>query len=274
VLTRIHHIGVAVRDAAAALRFYSDLLGLPVTKDAVIAEQGVRGILLSAGETEIELLEPLQPDSAVGRFLAQRGEGLHHVCFETNDIEQELALARSRGLPLVDDRPRPGLAGMIAFLHPKATRGVLVEYAQPPVSDPNASRQIATATRFEHVAVAVDDIDAGVAVFRANFDLHERARRALPALAVRVAMLPIGESWIGVAAPLSADGAVARFLAERGEGLYSICLDVPDLEATVRTLTGGGANVGEPDSTGVRVAFVSPPSAGGAFIQLVAGGLA
>jgi len=113
------------------MTLWRDLLGLPVTKTAVIQDQGVRAALLKAGDSEIELLEPLTPDNGVGKFLARRGGGLHHVCFETEDVARELEAARSKEIQLIDQKPRPGLAGMICFLHPKATRGVLVEYAQP-----------------------------------------------------------------------------------------------------------------------------------------------
>jgi len=131
MLTRIHHVGVVVPDLEQGMRFWRDVLGLSFTKSATIAEQGVKAALLEAGGSEIELLEPLNPDNAVGRFLAKRGGGLHHVCFETDDVARELEAARGKGLELIDQRPRHGLAGMICFLHPKATRGVLVEYAQP-----------------------------------------------------------------------------------------------------------------------------------------------
>ena len=113
------------------MTFWHDLLGLALLKTAVVQDQGVKAALLNAGQSEIELLEPIIPENGVGRFLARRGGGLHHVCFETEDVERELSRARARGLQLIDQQPRPGLAGMICFLHPKATRGVLVEYAQP-----------------------------------------------------------------------------------------------------------------------------------------------
>ena len=83
MVTNIHHVGIAVRSLSQAYRFWRDTLGLPLTREAQVAEQGVRAALLAAGETEIELLEPLAPDSPIGRFLAKRGEGLHHVCFKT-----------------------------------------------------------------------------------------------------------------------------------------------------------------------------------------------
>lgn len=131
MLKKIHHVGVVVPDLENAMRFWRDLLGLHLTKTQTVADQGVKAALLQAGETEIELLEPLSPENGVGKFLARRGGGLHHVCFESDDVSRELEAAKVRGIPVIDQKPRPGLAGMICFLHPKATRGVLVEYAQP-----------------------------------------------------------------------------------------------------------------------------------------------
>lgn len=128
---KIHHVGVVVPNLDQAMAFWRDILGLSLTKVATIQDQGVRAALLLAGESEIELLEPLNPDNGVGKFLARRGGGLHHLCFETDDVGKELEGARAKGIQLIDQKPRPGLAGMICFLHPKATRGVLVEYAQP-----------------------------------------------------------------------------------------------------------------------------------------------
>ncbi len=131
MLKKIHHVGVVVPDLEQAMALWRDLLGLRLTKSQTIQDQGVKAALLQVGESEIELLEPLSPDNGVGKFLARRGGGLHHVCFETADVERELDGAKARGIQLIDQKPRPGLAGMICFLHPKATRGVLVEYAQP-----------------------------------------------------------------------------------------------------------------------------------------------
>jgi len=131
MLKKIHHVGVVVRDLDEGLKFWRDTLGLHFTKGETIEEQGVKAALLKVGDSEIELLEPLNPDNGVGKFLARRGGGLHHVCFETDDIDRELESARAKNIQLIDQKPRRGLAGMICFLHPKATRGVLVEYAQP-----------------------------------------------------------------------------------------------------------------------------------------------
>ncbi len=131
MLKRIHHVGVVVPNLEEGLRFWRDTLGLRFKKAATIQDQGVKAALLDTGTSEIELLEPIDPEGGVGRFLARRGGGLHHVCFESDDVAADLEAARAKGIPLIDQKPRKGLAGMICFLHPKATCGVLVEYAEP-----------------------------------------------------------------------------------------------------------------------------------------------
>ncbi|MDO8616536.1 MAG: methylmalonyl-CoA epimerase [Dehalococcoidia bacterium] len=131
MIEKIHHIGIAVHSLDAALKFYRDTLGLHVHAQDTVQDQGVKAALLTIGRSEIELLEPLSPESAVGKFLARKGEGLHHICFQTPDVDAELEGLKAKGVELVDQKPRRGLAGMICFLHPKAARGVLVELATP-----------------------------------------------------------------------------------------------------------------------------------------------
>src|SRR5205807_1292435 len=123
-------IGVYSAPALQLVR-YRDTLGLPLIKEATIPDQHVRAALLGAGESEIELLEPLEPSSGIGRFLARRGEGLHHLCFDTPDIVKTLTSLKEMRVELLDEAPRPGLAGQIAFVHPRACGGVLVELATP-----------------------------------------------------------------------------------------------------------------------------------------------
>jgi len=131
VLKKIHHVGVVVNSADEALKFYRDALGLDVTADRVIEDQGVRDVLLQIGNSEIELLEPTRDDTGVAKFLATKGEGMHHICFESDDVDAELEGAKAKGIEVIDQKPRLGLAGMICFLHPKANHGVLVEFATP-----------------------------------------------------------------------------------------------------------------------------------------------
>ena len=131
MLRKIHHVGIVVRNLEEAFGFYRDTLGLPVHKMATLEDQGVKAALLTIGNSEIELLEPITANGGVAKFLERRGEGIHHVCFETNDVAAELAATKAKGVELIDQAPRQGLAGMICFLHPRANHGVLVEYAQP-----------------------------------------------------------------------------------------------------------------------------------------------
>src|SRR4029079_3853984 len=130
-MRRIHHVGIVVERLTDAYAFYRDVLGLPLVREAEIADQGVRAALLAAGESEIELLEPLRLDTPVGRCLAKRGEGLHHLCFETPDVADSLADLQARGVPLVDRTPRVGLAGRGGFLQPKGCSRAPVEPGTP-----------------------------------------------------------------------------------------------------------------------------------------------
>jgi methylmalonyl-CoA/ethylmalonyl-CoA epimerase len=131
MIEKIHHIGIAVHDLEQSLKFYRDTLGLHVHARDTVEDQGVTAALLTIGQSEIELLQPLSADSPVGKFLERKGEGLHHICFQTPDVDAELETLKQKDVPLVDQKPRRGLAGMICFLHPKASRGVLVELATP-----------------------------------------------------------------------------------------------------------------------------------------------
>lgn len=127
----LDHIGIAVSDTDAALRLYRDVLGLPVETSEVVADQGVKATVLSLGDVHVELLEPTGPDTPVGRFLASRGEGIHHLSIEVPDIRAALGGARDAGVRLIDEEPRAGVGGkQIAFLHPKSTGGVLIELSQ------------------------------------------------------------------------------------------------------------------------------------------------
>ena len=131
MIEKIHHIGIAVHSLDEALKFYRDTLELHVHAEAQIEDQGVKAALLTIGQSEIELLQPLSADSPVGKFLERKGEGLHHICFQTPNVDAELAELKQKGVELVDQQPRRGIAGMICFLHPKASKGVLVELATP-----------------------------------------------------------------------------------------------------------------------------------------------
>jgi methylmalonyl-CoA/ethylmalonyl-CoA epimerase len=133
VFGRIDHIGVAVEDLDGAIALYEERFGMPVQHRETVEEQGVEAVLLGVGEIQVELLRPLGPDTAVGRFLARSGPGLHHVAYGTDDIDSALDAVRGAGLQLIDERPRIGIRGSrVAFLHPKSTGGVLTELVEAP----------------------------------------------------------------------------------------------------------------------------------------------
>ena len=136
MIKRIHHVGAVVRDLAGGYAFWRDTLGLAVIREAEVKDQGVRAALLACGACEIELLEPTAPDTPVGRFLEKRGEGLHHVCFESDDVARDVQRFFGTGVEMIDAKPRKGLAGMIAFVHPRSCAGILVELATPVIAPP------------------------------------------------------------------------------------------------------------------------------------------
>jgi methylmalonyl-CoA/ethylmalonyl-CoA epimerase len=128
---RIDHIGVAVEDLDEAVALYSERLAMPVEHRETVAEQGVEAVLLGVGTSHVELLRPLGPETAVGRFLDRNGPGLHHVAYGTDDIDSALAAVRDAGLRLIDERPRTGIRNSrVAFVHPKSTGGVLTELVE------------------------------------------------------------------------------------------------------------------------------------------------
>ena len=129
-IKKIDHIAIVVENLDSALAVYRDALGMAVTDVLEMPEQDVKMAFLPAGEGEIELLEPIHADSGIGKYLAKRGEGLHHICLEVDDIDATLADLKARGAQLIDETPKRGAYGRIAFIHPKGAHGVLVELVQ------------------------------------------------------------------------------------------------------------------------------------------------
>jgi methylmalonyl-CoA epimerase len=130
MIDRIHHVGIAVESLEAALGFYRDTLGLTAEIEEVPAQQ-VRVAMLPVGESRLELLETTSPDGPIGRFLARRGEGMHHICLEVKDIERALSRLWEQGARLIDRQPRIGAGGQrVAFLHPASACGVLIELSE------------------------------------------------------------------------------------------------------------------------------------------------
>ncbi len=133
MIRKLDHIGIAVRDLAQAVKTYSDGLGLVCEHQEEVPEQQVRTAFLPVGDTCLELLESTSPEGPIGRFLEKRGEGIHHLCFDVEDIHAALEACRRSGMQLIDNEPRVGAHNkLVAFVHPKSTHGVLIELSQDP----------------------------------------------------------------------------------------------------------------------------------------------
>ena len=132
---RIDHVGLAVSDLERATGLYEETFGMPVAHRETVESQGVEAVLLDVGEGHVELLRPLGPETVVGRFIAKRGEGLHHVAYRVSDIDAALVTLKGAGVDLIDSEARSGIRGSrVAFLHPKATGGTLTELVEPAAS--------------------------------------------------------------------------------------------------------------------------------------------
>ncbi len=254
-VNRIHHIGILLHDAESALPLYRDTLGMPVVKDEILEDQGVRGIVLDAGDGAIELLEPIRDDTGAARFLKERGEDIHHVCFETDDVAAELQRAKALGMQLIDETPRHGLAGMVGFIHPRSSHGVLVELAQPteeresaPVTaDPNRPFGI---SGIDHVGIAVRDIHAGAEHFSEKFNMPvfkewgPEEETGLESISVA-----IGAGYLEIVTshdPTDANVYVERFLRQHGDGIAMMSLKVRNFPAALESIGASGYSLTEP----------------------------
>lgn len=246
MIRKVHHVGIVVRGLEVALGFYRDGLGLPVTRTAEVADQGVRAALLAAGESEIELIEPVEPSSGVARFLARRGEGLHHLCLESEDVAEELARLDGQGVPLIDKVPRAGLAGKVGFLHPGAWGGVLVELATPEGEGP----PVPTALRLRRLVVGSDDPASLAERLRSLFglgaeQLNDGRRLQVEAGAVAVLIVPAAQ-------------------AGGTRGMLALSLGTDDLAAAVTRLEAAGRGF----LRGAREITVEPSSSHGVPLHI------
>ncbi len=246
MIRRIHHVGIVVSRLGDAYEFYRGTLRLPLVKEAEVPAQGVRAALLSAGESEIELLQPLTPESAVGRFLRKRGEGLHHVCFEVPDVGATLRDFESRQVELIDRVPRVGLAGTIAFLHPKACAGVLVELATPP----HGERAPEAWLRLKRLVIGVGDPCEAGKLFQQLFGLSEVEMNGGPRV-----MLSVGRGSLLLVPTGEVGGSV---------GMVALSLVATDFPALTAALDRAGARL----LKGTGEVTVDPASSHGVHLHI------
>ena len=246
MIRRIHHVGIVVNRLADAYGFYRDTLGLPLVKEATIPDQHVRAALLGAGESEVELLEPLDPSSGVGRYLARHGEGLHHLCFDTPDIVKTLTSLKEMRVELLDPSPRPGLAGQIAFVHPQACGGVLVELATPSL----AAAETPSPLRLKRLVIGASDVKRSIDVLRSLFGLEEVAMNGGPR-----AMLAVGRGALLVVPAEEVGGT---------EGLVALSMVAEDFPALMAAFNRAGTAL----LRGTGEVTVQPASSHGVHLHI------
>jgi methylmalonyl-CoA epimerase len=244
----INHVAVVVRNVGDAVRFYHEVLGLPVGHQATVADQGVHAVLLPVGADEIELLEPTNPSGGVARFLEKKGEGIHHLCIETPDVAAALARIKAANLQVIDQAPRKGLAGTIAFLHPAACQGVLVELAQrgEPAHAPAVPASIGIrATGIATFFLGTKDLGLAAEMLAKHFDATLQGKETDARLSAGSVIATIGGSRITLldSKDLAASPEVSRFLRGRTEGLLGLCLAVTDFDDALRHLGKHGLAV-------------------------------
>lgn len=261
----LHHVGIVLPDADEALGFYRDIMGLSVAADEILEDQGVRGVLLSCGENEFELLEPVRDDTGVARFLESRGPTLHHICLRTDDIAAELDRVRALGVELIDEEWRYGLAGKIAFIHPRSMYGVLLEFAEVP--DRHASPE----KGFDHLACRVADYEAAKQRWGEVAGLEEHAQIRVEESRMLIGQFPIGQCMLELLAPDGPDSPLASNDLREGASPMT-AIEVPDLDAEIARYRAAGLNV--PDAVvgvlpGTRRSEISADQAFGIRIQLL-----
>lgn len=266
-LTRIHHIGIAVRDADKTAEVWRDTFGLETALDTELESQGVRGVIFPLDNCEIELLQPTSEDTGISKYLENNGEGFHHICFESTDVAGDLIAAKEAGIQMIDEEPRVGLTGMIGFLHPRGNHGVLIEYAQPPDDAPQHSGPTSGPGphALHHMTVAVNEVAPVTEEWTERYGLVGREPFRAEALGLEGQFLDIGPTAIELVSPLPGSGGpLPRKLDTSGEGMFILALTVRDAEASVAHLRGEGWTVTDANAGG----FISPKHTYGARLRL------
>ncbi|MDO8614445.1 MAG: VOC family protein [Dehalococcoidia bacterium] len=239
MISDVHHVGIAVRDMAAALRFYSEALGLPVVKEGDAPARGARVALIAAGGSYLELVQPVTDGSPFARHIEERGEGLHHVALRTEDVEALVASLREWGVPLEDEQPREGFTGRLSFLAPEAMDGTLLEVVQPPPELSGGSAPAGAITRIDHVVLRLPDVEEACRRMRYYFGVE--TKRTFERGETRFSFLRPGDvvlELIGPSAP-AGTGLMTGFIA----GLAFECVGIDALAADLKAK---GYPIGEP----------------------------
>ncbi len=251
MISDIHHVGIAVRDMAAAVRFYGEALGLPVVREAEAPGRGARLTLLAAGSSYLELVQPTTADSPFAQHIARRGEGLHHVALRTNEMNALVVALRDRGVPLQDVEPREGFTGRLSRLAPEAMDGVVLEVVEPYRTLLSGSSDAAAVRRIDHVVLRLPNVDAACQRLGDYFGME--TKRTFERGGTRFSFLRPGDVILELIGP-----SVPPAEPQPGS-IAGLAFEVADIDALTADLKARGLPVGEPHAAlqGGRIVSVN-----------------
>ncbi|MEE8346547.1 MAG: VOC family protein [Dehalococcoidia bacterium] len=275
MITDVHHVGIAVRDMEAALRFYGEALGLPLVKRGEAPARGALVALVVVGGSYLELIQPTRDDSPFAEHIAEHGEGLHHVALGTDDVDALVAELGAKGVPLQDMEPREGFTGRLSYLAPEAMDGALLEVVQPPPELSGGSAGDSPVSRIDHVVLRLPDVEGACGRMRDYFGLE--TKRTFERGEMRFSFLRPGDvimELIGPMKPLSE--ARPGPSTPAGAGLRTgfiagLAFEVTDIEALTAGLKERGLPVGEPHPAlqGGRIVSVHASGASGVPVAFI-----
>ena len=243
----LDHVGIAVHDLERAAERVEAVLGLTPAVVEEVPDQQVKAALIPMPVGRLELLQPTSPESAVGRFLERRGEGMHHVCFAVDDVHSARQRIAAHGGEMVYEEPRDGLTGIVDFVHPRSTAGVLTEIAEITLLTP-ASGDL----QVHHVTVRTRDADSASALWTRLFDIPLKRKAVSEGFRMSTAWLDAGDAEVEFAQQLDDAGPVARAIDQMGEGLHALVVESSTPETVAQRAETAGVRVitddGEPDN--------------------------
>ena len=248
LLERFDQVGILVKDIDEAAQKIEDVLGLSATVKREASDEGYRAAIVPLRVGRLLLLQPTTDDSPLAKQLAERGEGMHHVSFHVDDVEQATSEIKERGGSFVVDVPRQGITGRNTIISPESTGGVPVEIKETTLFTPGTSREIG----LHHVTIRTNDVDTASATWEHLFRMPVKRKYISEGFGMSTSWLDAGDAEVEFAQDLNEDGPVARALKLMGEGLHAINLDTDEPEALEERVRAAGVRIivddGEPEN--------------------------
>jgi methylmalonyl-CoA/ethylmalonyl-CoA epimerase len=262
VIKDVHHVGIAVRDMDVALALFRDALELPVAKEGEMAARGVRVAMLEVGASYIEIIQPVAEDSPFAQFIAERGEGLHHVALWSSDVAADLTKLRDLGVSLEDHEPRDGFTGRLSYLRPEAFDGALVEVVQPEAGLAGGSAQAGHITRIDHVVLRVPSVSDASERMEAWFGVP--TKRTMDRGEQAFAFMRPGDVVIEVIGPKSGG-------EPRSGRIAGLALEVKGIDELTERVRAKGYPIGEPHAAlqGGRIVSIHHSGACGVPVAFI-----